>query len=78
MNDERPIKWKQSSRSAKENEWIKGQIDEMLKNRVIEPSTSPYAFNIVIVKKKDRMGEGYVSITHLLMKSLKRIVDLSP
>ena len=30
----------------------------MLKNRVIEPSTSPYAFNIVIVGKKDRAGEG--------------------
>ncbi len=36
----------------------KGQIDEMLKNRVIEPSTSPYAFNIVIVGKKDGAGEG--------------------
>ncbi len=51
LNDERPIKRKQSFRSAKENEWIKGQIDEMLKNEVIEPSTSSYAFNIVIVRK---------------------------
>src|SRR6266498_1586628 len=58
LNDEKPIKRKQSPRSAKENEWIKGQIDEMLKNGVIEPSTSPYAFNIVIVGKKDRAGEG--------------------
>src|SRR6266496_5246121 len=58
LNDERPIKHKQSSRSAKENEWIKGQINEMLKNEVIEPSTSPYAFNIVIVGKKDGAGEG--------------------
>ncbi len=30
----------------------------MLKNGVIEPSTSPYTFNIVIVGKKDRAGEG--------------------
>ncbi len=45
-------------RSAKENEWVKEQIDEMLKNRVIEPSISPYTFNIVIVRKKDRAGEG--------------------
>ncbi len=30
----------------------------MLKNGVIEPSTSPYAFNIVIVGKKDGAGEG--------------------
>ncbi len=58
LNDKRPIKRKQSPRSAKENEWIKGQIDEMLKNGVIEPSTSPYAFNIVIVGKKDGAGEG--------------------
>src|SRR6266498_3617313 len=58
LNDERPIKRKQSSRSAKENKWIKGQIDEMLKNRVIEPSTSSYAFNIVIVGKKNRVNKG--------------------
>jgi len=30
----------------------------MLKNGVIEPSTSSYAFNIIIVGKKDRAGEG--------------------
>src|SRR6266542_2692078 len=30
----------------------------MLKNGVIEPSTSPYVFNIVIVRKKDGAGEG--------------------
>ncbi len=34
------------------------QINEMLKNVVIESSTSPYAFNIVIVGKKDGTGEG--------------------
>src|SRR6266542_1246828 len=54
LNDDRPIKRKQSPRSVKENEWIKGQIDKMLKNGVIEPSTSPYAFNIIIVGKKDK------------------------
>ncbi len=58
LNDKRPIKWKQSLKLAKENEWIKGQIDEMLKNGIIEPSTSPYAFNIVIVGKKDGADEG--------------------
>ena len=30
----------------------------MLKNGVIEPSTSPYAFNIIIVRKKDEANEG--------------------
>ncbi len=58
LNDKRPIKQKQLPRLAKENKWIKGQIDEMLKNEVIELSTSPYAFNIVIVGKKDGAGKG--------------------
>src|SRR6266498_2824048 len=30
----------------------------MLKNEVIKPLTSSYAFNIVIVEKKDGAGEG--------------------
>ncbi len=58
LNDERPIKRKQLPRSVKENEWIKGQIDKMLNNGIIELSTSPYTFNIVIVRKKDGAGEG--------------------
>src|SRR6266498_813717 len=80
LNDERPIKWKQLPRSAKENEWIKGQIDEILKNGVIEPSTSPYAFNIVIVGKKDRAGEGmdrmcinYASLNEVIEKDSRPI-----
>jgi len=34
----------------------------MLKNDVIEESSSPYAFNVVVVGKKDGAGEG---IDHL-------------
>ncbi len=30
----------------------------MLQNGVIEESSSPYAFNIVIIGKKNRAGEG--------------------
>ncbi len=30
----------------------------MLKNGVIKPLTSPYTFNIIIVRKKDGAGEG--------------------
>ncbi len=29
----------------------------MLKNGVIEESSSPYTFNVVVVGKKDRVGE---------------------
>jgi len=41
----------------------------MLKNEVIESSTSSYAFNIIIVGKKDEAGEGidrmYINYTPL-------------
>ncbi len=42
----------------KENKQIKGQIDEMLKNEIIELSISLYAFNIIIVRKKDGISKG--------------------
>ena len=35
-------------------EWLRKEIDELLKARVICPSRSPYATASVIVKKKDR------------------------
>ena len=47
----------------------------MLKNKVIKPFTSPYIFNIVIVEKKDRVGEGidricinYISLNEVMEK----------
>ncbi len=52
LEDKRPIKYKQFLKSIKKNNWIKGQIDEMLKNKIIEPSTNFYTFNIIIVGKK--------------------------
>ncbi len=30
----------------------------MLQNKVIEESSSPYIFNIVVIEKKDRVEEG--------------------
>ena len=58
LNNEKLIKCKQLSRSAKKNEWIKRQIDEILNNGVIESSISLYAFNIVIVEKKNEADKG--------------------
>ncbi len=52
----------------------------MLKNGVIEPSTSPYAFNIVIVRKKNRASEGmnrmcinYASLNEVIEKDSRSI-----
>src|SRR6266542_2879756 len=52
----------------------------MLKNGVIEPSTSPYAFNIVIVEKKDGAGKridrmciNYASLNEVIEKDSESI-----
>src|SRR6266542_2086152 len=56
--DETPVVGKQGHRSPKEHEWIKEQVQIMLQNKVIEESSSPYAFNVVVKGKKDRAGKG--------------------
>src|ERR1043165_2576731 len=58
LTDDIPTTCRLRQRSPKENEWIKNQIKEMLKNGVIEKSRSPYTANIVVVGKKDGEGEG--------------------
>ncbi len=44
----------------------------MFKNEVIEPSTSPYAFNIVIVEKKNEAGKGMnrMCINYILLNKV--------
>jgi len=56
--DETPIVRKQGHCSLREYEWIEEQVQIMLQNEVIEESSSPYAFNVVVIGKKDRAEEG--------------------
>src|SRR6266498_3737333 len=56
--DETPVVGKQGYRSPREHEWIEEQVQIMLQNEVIEESSSPYAFNVIVVGKKDGAGEG--------------------
>ena len=53
-----PVVRKMGYHTPKEHQWINEQVEIMLKNGVIEESSSPYAFNIVVVRKKDRASEG--------------------
>src|SRR6266540_3646466 len=53
-----PVVGKMGYYTPKEHKWIDKQIEIMLKNGVIEESSSPYAFNVVVVGKKDGAGEG--------------------
>jgi 8-oxo-dGTP pyrophosphatase MutT (NUDIX family)/predicted aspartyl protease len=48
-----PIKKRAYRTAPRENEFIKAEIDDMLKQGLIQPSTSPWSFPVVIVKKKN-------------------------
>src|SRR6266540_7100384 len=54
---EMPVVRKMGYHIPKEHQWINEQVEIMLKNRVIEESSSPYAFNVVVIGKKDGAGE---------------------
>lgn len=49
----RPLRQSPYRVSAREREAIKQQVDEMLRDDIIQPSTSPWASPVVLVKKKD-------------------------
>ena len=51
--DHPPINVPKYSVSHKDRPFIESHVKEMLKNKVIEPSKSPWAFPIVLVPKKD-------------------------
>src|SRR6266511_3649205 len=56
--DDRPTTCRNKVRTPMQHEWIAEQVEIMQKNRVIEPSRSPYSANVVIVGKKDGEGLG--------------------
>ncbi|UYV83386.1 hypothetical protein LAZ67_23000842 [Cordylochernes scorpioides] len=49
----KPNKYKPYRVSAKEREIRKEQIDEMLRDGIIRPSSSPWSFSVILVKKRD-------------------------
>ncbi|UYV75794.1 hypothetical protein LAZ67_13001373, partial [Cordylochernes scorpioides] len=51
--DAKPIKHKPYRVSPKERDIIKDQIDEMLKEGIIRPSSSAWSFPVILVKKRD-------------------------
>ena len=48
-----PIKKRAYRTAPKENEFIESEIKEMLEQELIQPSTSPWSFPVVVVKKKN-------------------------
>src|SRR6266540_2223681 len=53
-----PVVGKMGYHTPKEYQWINEQVEIMLRNGVIEELSSSYAFNVVVVRKKDGAGKG--------------------
>src|SRR6266498_4406154 len=53
-----PVVGKMRYHTPKEHQWINEQVEIILKNGVIEESSSLYAFNVVVIEKKDGAGKG--------------------
>lgn len=51
--DALPVKQALRRQPAPYQEFLDKKIDDMLKNKIIAPATSPWAANVVIVRKKD-------------------------
>jgi hypothetical protein len=49
-----PIKKRAYRTALKENEFIQNEIEDMLQQGLIQPSTSPWSFPVVVVKKKNK------------------------
>ena len=65
--DSKPIKCSPYRTSPAAKQEIQRQIDEMLKNDIIEHSTSEYSFPIVLVKKKN--GEFRFAIDYIKLNA---------
>ncbi|UYV66572.1 hypothetical protein LAZ67_4002144 [Cordylochernes scorpioides] len=66
----KPIKHKPYRVSAKEREIIKEQIDEMLRDGIIRPSSSPWSFPVILVKKRDGFSKIADPLTSLIKKNV--------
>jgi len=53
VKTDRPIKQRYRPRNPAMQRIIDDEVEEMLRNRIIEPSTSPWSSPVVIVKKRD-------------------------
>ncbi|GFX00124.1 retrovirus-related Pol polyprotein from transposon 297 [Trichonephila clavipes] len=70
-SDDEPIFHKPRRLPFAERDIVDAQIDEWVKNRIVEPCSSPYASQVVVVKKKDgksRVCIAYRRLNHKLIK----------
>ena len=75
-NSDRPIHVRPYASAWKERQLVEDQVREMLKQNVIEPSTSPWSAPVVLVKKKDGKWRFCVDYRKLNAVTTKTIYPL--
>ncbi|GFW84533.1 retrovirus-related Pol polyprotein from transposon 297 [Trichonephila clavipes] len=64
LTDDEPIFYKPPRLPFAERDIVDAQVDEWVKNGIVEPCSSPYASQVVVVKKKDRSRKFTRFVTH--------------
>ncbi|GFX04579.1 uncharacterized protein K02A2.6-like [Trichonephila clavipes] len=71
LTDDEPIFHKPRRLSFAERDIVDAQVDEWVKNGIVEPCSSPYASQVVVVKKKDGKSKVCIDYRRLNRKLIK-------
>ncbi|GFT57297.1 retrovirus-related Pol polyprotein from transposon 412 [Trichonephila clavipes] len=71
LTDDEPIFHKPRRLPFAERDIVDAQVDEWIKNGIVEPCSSPYAIQVVVVKKKDGKSRVCIDYRRLNRKLLK-------
>ncbi|GFU32557.1 uncharacterized protein K02A2.6-like [Trichonephila clavipes] len=71
LTDDEPIFHKPRRLPFAERDIVDAQVDEWVKNGIVEPCSSPYASQVVVVKKKDGKSRVCIDYRRLNRKLIK-------
>ena len=72
--DHKPIRQPLRRHPFQHLNWIDEEVDEMQRHGIVEPAASPWASNVVLVKKKDgSLRFCAVSYTHLTLPTNREV-----
>ncbi|GFU89562.1 uncharacterized protein K02A2.6-like [Trichonephila clavipes] len=71
LTDDEPIFRKPGRLPIAERDIVDAQVDEWVKNGIVQPCSSPYASQVVVVKKKDGKSRVCIDYRRLNRKLIK-------